>query len=150
MEYELYNNHEIHECIVLLDIHILDEILNEYNHDDDLLWVKSNCTEDPKSIWIIPGRVFPKFNVPLLYVNEDKKIRVNDGRHRIFWMKEKGMNKIPIAITKSVVEAFQIKGIYLEEIATLDMPGSVKPNFQNKVESESVDAYHVIKRLAKK
>ncbi|WET16306.1 hypothetical protein P2W49_07235 [Yersinia intermedia] len=109
MEYELYNNHARHECIVLLNIDIINEILNEYNNDDDLLWVKNNCTEKPKSVWIIPGSVFAKFNVPLLDVNYENEIRVSDGRHRICWMKEKGMNAIPIAITKSVVEAFQKK-----------------------------------------
>lgn len=150
MEYELYNNHGIHECIVLLDINIINVILNNYNHDDDLLWVKNNCTEEPKYIWISHGRFFPKFNVPLLDVNYDNEIQVIDGRHRICWMKEKGMNAIPIAITKPVVEFFQKENINLKMITTLDMPCSVKPNLQNIVESETLDAYHVIKRLVKK
>ena len=150
MEYELYNNHDVHECIVLLDIDFINGVLNEYNDDDDLLWVKNNCTEEPKSFWIIPGSVFAKFNVPLLYINHENEIRVGDGRHRIFWMKEKGMNKIPIAITKSVVETFQKMGIVLEMITTFDMPCSVKPELQNKIESKSLDANHVIKMLARK
>ncbi|HCI6528851.1 TPA: hypothetical protein NPP11_005050 [Klebsiella quasipneumoniae subsp. quasipneumoniae] len=65
-------------------------------------------------------------------------------------MKEKGMNAIPIAITKPVVEFFQKENINLKMITTLDMPCSVKPNLQNIVESETLDAYHVIKRLVKK
>lgn len=148
MEYELYNNHEIHECIVLLDIDIINIILNDYNDDDDLLWVKNNCTEEPKSIWISPGRDLSKFNVPLLDVNYENEIRVTDGRHRICWMKEKGMNEIPIAITKSVVEYFQKKSLELKMITTFDMPCSVKPNLQNIVESELLDAKKIIRMLS--
>ncbi|HDM8083565.1 TPA: hypothetical protein PXN43_003195 [Yersinia enterocolitica] len=150
MEYELYNNHEVHEFIVLLDVNIINVILNDYNDDDELLWMKNNYSEEPKSIWISPGMVFSKFNVPLLDINYDNEIRVIDGRHRICWMKEKGMDKIPIAITKSVVGYFQKESINLEMITTLDMPCSVKPNLQNNVESEPWDAYQVIKRLVTK
>lgn len=153
MEYELYNNHYAHECIVLLDIDIIDGILNEYNNESDLSWVENNCTEEPKPAWIVPGSVFAKFNVPLLFVNDKNEIRVSDGRHRICWMKGKGMNKIPIAMTKSVVEVFQQRGIHLEMITTLDMPCSVTPNLQNKEEAKPLDknhVSHVMKILASK
>jgi len=153
MEYELYNNHCVHECIVLLDIEIIDGILNEYNNKDDLSWVKNHCTEDPKSVWIVPGSTLAMFNVPLLTVNDKNEIRVSDGRHRICWMKGKGMIKIPIAITKSVAKIFQKKGINLEVITFLDMPCSVTPNLQNKIESKRpVEnfAKDIIKILARK
>ncbi|HBQ6765820.1 MULTISPECIES: hypothetical protein [Klebsiella] len=150
MEYELYNNHCIHECIVLLDIEIIDGILKGYNTDDELLWVGNFCTEEPKSVWIAPGRVLAMFNVPLLVVNDENEFRVSDGRHRIFWMKGKDMNAIPVAITKSALKNLQQKGIKFEVITTLDMPCSVIPNLQHKVESKPLDANHVIKKLARK
>ena len=43
MKYELYNNHWIHEFIVLLDIEIIDGILNEYNTDLDPPFPDSFC-----------------------------------------------------------------------------------------------------------
>ncbi|WPG21919.1 hypothetical protein SD435_05455 [Kosakonia cowanii] len=150
MEYELYNNHCVHECIVLLDIKIIDGILKEYNTDDDLLWVENHCAEEPKSVWIAPGSVLAMFNVPLLVVNDENEVRVSDGRHRICWMKGKDMNAIPVAITKSVLKNFQKKGVKLEVITTLDMPCSVMPKLQNKVASKPLDANHVIKMLARK
>lgn len=150
MKYELYNNHWIHEFIVLLDIEIIDGILNEYNTDDDLLWVTNHCTEEPKSVWVARGSDLAMFNVPLLVINDEKEVRVSDGRHRICWMKGKGMNEIPVAITKSVVEYFRNKGINFKVITALDMPCSVMPNLQNKVESKLLDGNHVIKMLARK
>lgn len=150
MEYELYNNHWAHEFIVLLDIEIIDGILKEYNTVDDLLWVVNHCTEEPKSVWIAPGSDLAKFNVPLLAVNDENEVRVSDGRHRIFWMKGKGMSTIPVAITKSVVEYFRNKGINFEVITVLNMPCSVMPNLQNKVEPKPLDGNHVIKILASK
>ncbi|HCA6603595.1 TPA: hypothetical protein MXU99_002990 [Enterobacter roggenkampii] len=150
MEYELFNNHMAHEFIVLLDIDIIDGILNEYNTEDELLWVANECTEEPKSVWIIPGRDLAMFNVPLLVVNEENEVRVSDGRHRICWMKGKGMSAIPVAITRSVVEYFRNKGVNFEVITVLDMPCSVKPNLQNKVETKPLDGNHVIKKLARK
>lgn len=150
MEYELFNNHMAHEFIVLLDIDIIDGILNEYNTEDELLWVANECTEEPKSVWIIHGRDLAMFNVPLLVVNEENEVRVSDGRHRICWMKGKGMSAIPVAITRSVVEYFRNKGVNFEVITVLDMPCSVKPNLQNKVETKPLDGNHVIKKLARK
>jgi len=150
MEYELFNNHFIHEFIVLLDIEIIDGILNKYNTEDDLLWVTNQCTDEPKAVWIIPGSDLAMFNVPLLVVNEENEVRVSDGRHRICWMKGKGMSAIPVAITRSVVEYFRNKDVDFKVITVLDMPCSVKPNRQNKVEPKPLDGSHVIKKLARK
>lgn len=150
MEYELYNNHWVHEFIVLLDIEIIDGILNEYNTDDDLLWVANHCTEEPKSVWIAHGRDLAMFNVPLLVINDENEVRVSDGRHRIGWMKKKGMSAIPVAITKSVVGYFRNKGVNFEVITALDMPCSVMPDLQNKIEPKSLDGNHVKKILARK
>lgn len=150
MEYKLFNNHMVHDFIVLLDIEIIDGILNEYNTEDELLWVANQCTEEPKSAWIIPGRDLAMFNVPLLFVNEENEVRVSDGRHRICWMKGKGMSAIPVAIARSVVDYFRNKGVNFEVITVLDMPCSVKPNLQNKVEPKPLDGNHVIKKLTRK
>ncbi|HEM7189285.1 TPA: hypothetical protein U2I61_003809 [Providencia rettgeri] len=84
MKYELYNNHEVHENIILISINTIETILEMYNNVDEISNIMNKCKNEPKNTWISKGDNLPRFNVPLLRVDDDNQFKIVDGRHRIF------------------------------------------------------------------
>ncbi|MEY0116863.1 hypothetical protein AB7W24_21800 [Providencia rettgeri] len=127
MEYELYNNHEVHENIYLISINEIEEVLKTYNDNREISIIMNKCKNEPKNTWITKGDNLPRFNVPLLRVDDNNQLRITDGRHRIFWMKKLQMTDIPIAITMGAKNVLNSKHINIIPITTMDMPCSTQP-----------------------
>lgn len=146
MNYQLYNNHEVHEGIFLLEIKIIEDILEQYHQESEIRWIESKCGYLPKINWISEGLNLPRFNVPLLHLSFNGELRINDGRHRVYWMKKCGMQEIPIAITESAIDILKSKNINMNMIEYLDMPCSTIPNSDSEFKSPGVN--YIMSKLA--
>ncbi|EMQ2085151.1 hypothetical protein ABWR82_000880 [Salmonella enterica subsp. enterica] len=78
----------------------------EYNH------ILNDCTDAPKCGWIIEASPLNEFRVPCLNINSENEICIVDGRHRFLWMRSKGMNKIPVALTEKTEKIFYLRVYY--------------------------------------
>lgn len=101
--------------IVLIDKVVLEAYMKAYHSHEEYNHILHECTDAPKCGWIIEASPWNEFRVPCLYINSENEICIVDGRHRFLWMKSKGLNKIPVALTEETEKNILSKNILLNQ-----------------------------------
>ncbi|WP_411753207.1 hypothetical protein [Serratia sp. (in: enterobacteria)] len=141
MKYYLANKIESSYYTVLIDT---DLLYNSLQKSDDVDRLISELSDEPRSEWIVKGEALNIFYIPLIKINGNEEIKVVDGRHRICWMKLKGMTEIPIAISEDNMNCLIAKGINYTAIINFEMPCNVIPK---PLQQDIPNGYELVKKL---
>lgn len=127
LKYELFNVREPDCDIVLIDTDIVYSSLKMKNSDQEITDMNLRNLNAPRQEWFYYGSPLDKFDVPLVDINVEHKINIVDGRHRVCWMKSKGIPKIPVAISKSshMNEFFKENGIVITYVKDMILPCNI-------------------------
>lgn len=150
LKYELFNVREPDYDIVLIDTDIVYSSLKIKNGDKEITDMHFRILNAPRQEWFHYGSPLNKFDVPLIDVNVEHEINIVDGRHRVCWMKSKGMSKIPAAISKSnhIIAFFKENGIAITSVKDMILPCNVtkKPPISLDIMAIANDVLNKIKK----